>query len=288
MHIAVVLFGFTGILGDLISLSAVTLVWWRVLLTGLSFFLFLYWIKQLHVRTEKNAKAYVFIGFLIAAHWVCFYGSVKLANASIAMICMATPTFFTALLEPVLLKKRISYVELFVGILMVPGMYLIVQDISGLQMTGFLVGILSAFLASMFAIYNKKYLEKGKEIYISMVEMFSALVFCTPFVFYFSFRDGASFLPIGMDWIYLILLAFFCTTIAFLLSLKALNHMSAFSSNLAINLEPVYGILLAIVILKEHKELNGSFYLGVFIIMAVVFSYPLISKKANQLSEKSE
>lgn len=279
LHIAVILFGFTGILGDLISLSAIALVWWRVLLTGLSFLLILVVLKKISERTDTSVNKYVLVGFIIAGHWICFYGSVKLANASIAMITMATPPFFTALLEPVILGKKLSKIELLVGLLMIPGMYLIVQDISGLKLTGFLVGLLSAFLASLFAIYNKKYLEKTKEIYISMVEMFSAMVFCTPFILFLCLKQNMSFMPVGNDWIFLGILAFFCTTIAFLLSLRALNYMSAFASNLAVNLEPVYGILLAIVILNEHKELNTSFYIGVILIMIVVFSFPMISKK---------
>ena len=286
VHIAVLLFGFTGVLGELINLSAVVLVWWRVLFTATSMLAILYFTGKYAQKLLRNKAIYFLIGCIIGLHWICFYGSVKLSNASIALICMATASFFTALTEPLVLKRKIKFFELLIGLLMIPGMYLVVQDIPSAHIVGFGVGILAAFLSAVFASYNKKYIEKGKEVYISMIEMASACIFCTPFVLYLVFMEGASFLPGPMDWLYLVILSFFCTTIAFLLSLRALNYISAFSSNLAINLEPVYGIILAIIFLNQHKDFSNSFYLGVLIIMIAVFSFPSLSKKFDRSNEE--
>lgn len=287
MHIAVILFGFTGILGELISLSAVVLVWWRVLLTAGSLGLIILFFKKFKLKLRHSIKHYLVIGALIGFHWICFYGSVKMANASIALICMATTSFFTAITEPLILNKKINSGELLIGLLMIPGMYLIVHDISQSHVLGLLVGILAAFLSAVFTSFNKKYVQKGNEVYISMIEMIAACIFCSPFVVYFCFGESQAFLPLGDDLYYILLLSFFCTTIAFLLTLKSLNYITAFASNLAINLEPVYGIFLAIVILNQHKELSTSFYLGVILIMITVFSFPYISKKIKPPNEPS-
>jgi len=281
LHVAVLLFGITAVLGELISLSAVTLVWWRVLMAGIAYFIFLRVTKRHVPKIGKHEVKYIWIGFLIAVHWITFYAAIKLSNASIGVISMATTSIFAAILEPFIVGKRFRKLEVFVGFLMIPGMYLVVNELDTSQVTGFSVGILSAFLSSLFACYNKKYLVKDQEARISMIEMFAACVFCTPFVLYASVVKEQNFLPVGMDYIYLIILAIACTTIAFLLTLRAMNYVSAFVSNLAINLEPVYGIVLAILLLNQHKELNTQFYIGVVMIMLIVFSFPLLPKSKD-------
>lgn len=281
LHVAVLLFGVTAVLGELISLSAVTLVWWRVLMAGIAYFIFLR-VTNRHVpKLGKHEIKYIWIGFLIAVHWITFYAAIKLSNASIGVISMATTSIFAAILEPFIVGKRFRKLEVFVGFLMIPGMYLVVNELDTSQITGFAVGILSAFLSSLFACYNKKYLVKDQEARISMIEMFAACVFCSPFVFYVSVINDQNFLPVGMDYVYLIILAIACTTVAFLLTLRAMNYVSAFVSNLAINLEPVYGIILAILLLNQHKELNTQFYIGVVMIMLIVFSFPLLPKSKD-------
>jgi drug/metabolite transporter (DMT)-like permease len=278
LHVAVVLFGITAVLGELISLSAVTLVWWRVLIAGISYFIFLRVTKRHVPNLGKHEIKYIWIGFLIAVHWITFYAAIKLSNASIGVISMATTSIFAAILEPFIVGKRFRKREVLVGFLMIPGMYLVVDDLDTSQVLGFSVGLLSAFLSSLFACYNKKHLVSGQEARISMIEMFAACLFCSPFVFYMSVVGDQNFLPVGMDYIYLIILAIACTTVAFLLALRAMNYVSAFVSNLAINLEPVYGIVLAILLLNQHKELNTQFYIGVVIIMVIVFSFPFLPK----------
>lgn len=283
LHLAVLLFGFTAILGDLISLSAIVLVWWRVLITSISLLFFIQFGKRLLQIPKKLILQYMGIGVLVGIHWITFFGSVKLSNASICLVCMATASFFTAFLEPLLLKQRIKSYEIILGILVIPGMMLVVQNIQTDMLLGVWVGLLSAFLAACFSILNKKLIDKADPMSITFLELGSAWLFISLVLpFFFSSNVGEVFLPIGYDWIYLLVLALVCTTLAYVLNLLSLKYISAFAANLTINLEPVYGIILAWLILNENEELNTGFYLGCALILLAVFSYPFIKSKVEK------
>jgi drug/metabolite transporter (DMT)-like permease len=280
LHIAVLLFGLTAILGDLISLSATVLVWWRVLLASMGFIFIINLRKTISVIPRKFLWEFIIIGFLIGIHWICFFGSIKFANASIALICMATTAFFTSILEPIIFRKKIKILEIFLGIIIIPAMILIVNAIDINMKLGFWIGIFAALLASIFAIWNKKLISVSDSMTISFIELSSAFILLSLILpVYFLFQKEENLMPTGMDWIYLLILALLCTTFAYALSLKVLNHLSAFASNLVINLEPIYGIILAIIILKEHKELNWEFFVGAAIILSSIFCYPFLKKK---------
>lgn len=278
LHIAVFLFGFTAILGDLIQLPALSLVWWRVLFTSLSL---LFFVNISHIFRQLPRRLllqFMGIGVLIAIHWLSFYGAIKLANASIALICMATTSFFTALLEPLLMRQRVKWFEVGLGMLIVPGMILVVNGTDFSMFLGIGVGLAAAFLASVFGILNKKLIETTDTFSITFLELSSAWMFLSILLPFFVFNKAAvQFIPpTWQDWGYILTLAFLCTTLAYVLSLRALRHISAFAANLTVNLEPVYGILLAWVILKEQDELSVNFYWGGLIILLAVFSYPVV------------
>jgi drug/metabolite transporter (DMT)-like permease len=281
LHIAVLLFGFTAILGDLIELSAVVLVWWRVFITSISLLFLIKVAKLFKTLPRRTIFQYMGIGVLVGLHWIAFYGAIKLANASIAVVCMATTSFFTALLEPLIMRQRIKGYELILGILVIPGMALIVNSTSVSMLSGIWVGLLAAFLAALFATLNKRMVGKSDEMSITFLELGSAWLFISVILpFFFSTSEEAQlFWPTTSDWMYLIILALLCTTLAYVLALRSLRHLSAFASNLAINLEPVYGIILAWLILNENEELTGNFYWGVVVILIAVFSYPLLRKR---------
>lgn len=283
LHIAVILYGFTAILGDLIDLPALLIVWWRVLLASFSFFVLIKNKKAISKMPRKLVLSYMGIGVLVGLHWICFYGSIKLANASVALVCMATTSLFTSFFEPFIMKKKLAPLEIFLGLLVIPAMMLIVNNLRADMIIGVWVGLLSAALAAMFASLNKKYIEESDPITISFLELGAAWLFLSIIMpFFFSHNPAASFWPpTVLDWIYMLVLVLLCTTLAYLLSLKVLKYISAFASNLVINLEPVYGIVLAIVILQEHKELNGNFYLGVLMILSIVLAYPILKKRFN-------
>ncbi len=280
LHLAVLFWSFTAILGDLISLSAVVLVWWRVALTAL---LLLFWPRILTTFKSislDDLKRYVLIGILIAFHWVCFYASIKMANASIALITMSTAAFFTALIEPTVFKTKINKVDVAMSLLIIPAMILTTYNFEGDMMLGFWIGLLSAISFAYFSVLNRQVIDRASPASITLIEMTSACLFltlCSPLVFIF--YEDLTIVPTGIDIIYLLALAGLCTILPFILHLIALKHLSAFMTNIVMNLEPVYGIILAILILKEHKELNPQFYIGVVLIVLIVMVYPMLKRR---------
>ena len=277
LHIAVLLFGLTAILGDLIQLSALVLVWWRVLITCVSLFFLIRFGRTLRAIPRKRILQFMGIGLLVGLHWICFFGSIKYSNASICLVCMATTSFFTSLLEPFIMKQKIKWYEIFLGLLVIPGMVLVVNSVELGMMVGIWVGLLSAFLASLFATLNKRLINEADSMSITFLELGSSWLFISLLLpFYFAQNPAAFFMPNGSDWAYLLVLALLCTTLAYVLALRSLKYLSAFASNLTVNLEPVYGIILAWLILNENEELNPGFYWGCLIIIAAVFSYPVL------------
>jgi drug/metabolite transporter (DMT)-like permease len=280
LHIAVLLFGITAILGNLIQLSAVVLVWWRVFLASLFFLLFTKAASKIRLMPRRIFWKFVGIGCLVTLHWLAFYGSIKLANASVALICMATTSFQSALLEPLLTRQSIKWYEVAVGIIIIPAMIFIAGNLPSNMTAGLVLGMVASLLVVIFSILNKTLIDEADPLSISLLELGSACVFLTLlFPFYFYFDKTAAFIPSPTDWIYLLILAIFCTNIGYLLATRSLKHLSAFATNLTVNLEPIYGIVLAIVILKENKTLPISFYIGSATILIAVLSYPFLKKR---------
>lgn len=285
LHVAVFLFGFTAILGDLIQLTALALVWWRVLLTSFSLLLLIQVRKLFREMPRADLRRFMGIGILVGLHWICFYGAIKLANASIALIAMATTSFFTSLLEPFLLRQRVKWLEIALGILIIPGMILIVNSTDLSKLNGLWVGLLAAFFIALFATLNKKWIGNYNVLDITFLELGMACLFLsTVLVGYFLITKESlsTLLPSPTDWLYLLVLSLLCTTLAYVLALRSLKHLSAFASNLTVNLEPVYGIALAWIILGENEELTSGFYWGGAIILLTVFSYPLLKRRIEK------
>lgn len=291
LHIAVFLFGFTAILGDLIQLSALSLVWWRVLITSGSLLLMIRVGRLFREMPRADVLRFMGIGVLVALHWLCFYGAIKLSNASIALVAMATTSFFTSLLEPLVLRQAAKWYEIALGVLIIPGMVLIVNSTELSKLNGLWVGLMAAFLASLFATLNKKRMANYRILDLTFLELGSACLFLTlvlPIYILITKQPMQSFLPSPSDWVYLIVLALLCTSLAYVLAFRSLKQLSAFASNLTVNLEPVYGIALAWLILGEQEELTSGFYWGVVIILIAVFSYPLLKVRIPPLRDKLE
>lgn len=280
LHLAVFLFGFTGVLGKLILLPALTLVWWRALM---SWILMLPNLKQaggLKNLAPRSIFIFLGIGVVVCFHWMCFYGSIKLSNSSIAMICLAFIPIFTAFFESLFNKRPLNRLDVITGLITIPSMWMIVQNIDLSYRLGFAVGVLASLFSAVFASLNKKYIMRAKAIQISWLELFAVwLVLSLIIPFMYFFQPDMKFLPTGMDFIYLLLLSYVCTVVSYVLALKSLHHLSAFSSMLAFNLEPIYGIILAIVVFSEHKDFNIYFYIGALILILSVFLHPILQKK---------
>jgi drug/metabolite transporter (DMT)-like permease len=281
IHFCVMLWGFTAIIGKLISLPALPLVWWRMLLVVALLMLLPRVWRGLRAMSARLRWSYAGVGVLVALHWLTFYASIKLSNASVGATCMALATVFTALIEPVMTGKRLSKREVGLGIAVIPGVALVAGGVPGDMLIGVVVGTISALFVACFSSLNKRLVEHSDALSVTALEMaagVAAMTVIAPLTGLLSpaFGGDPFVLPDLHDGLYLVALAVVCTLLPFALSLMALRHLSAFGSQLAINLEPVYAIALAILLLGEQRELTPQFYLGVAIILGVVLAYPLL------------
>ena len=259
IHFCVVLWGFTAILGKLITLPALALVWWRMLIVVAVLALLPRVWRAVRALPARTTLIFAAIGVIVALHWLTFYGAIKLANASVAATCMAVGPIFMALVEPWVVKRRFDPRELLIGIAAVPGVALVVGGTPAGMRLGIAVGILSAFLVAIFGSLNKRYVEHADPLAMTGIELAAGTVLLTlvaaalPQAGFDLPRPGAR------DAVLLVVLAIGCTLVPFTLSLGALKHTSAFSAQLAVSLEPVYAIVLAIVLLGEQHELEPPF-----------------------------
>lgn len=270
LHLAVFLAGFTGVLGRLISLNESLLVWYRLLFTFLSMSLLFLWQRSFPPVSLVGITKIFGVGAVVALHWVSFYGSIKYSNVSVALVCFSTLGFFSAVLEPLITRKKISPIEALLGLITVLGVYLIFH-FDAQYKKGIAFGIVSAVLASLFTILNKILLRQYPPKTVTFYELtggFIVLSFILP-LYLRIFRMQFS-LPQGWDWAWLLVLSLLCTVLAFYLSLMALKSVSPFTVNLTYNLEPVYGIILAFLIYRENKDLHRSFYAGLLLIFLAV------------------
>lgn len=284
LHIAVFLAGFTAILGKLITLNEGLLVWFRLLITVVTLGIILYFKKQLLRISFKDLLKIFGVGVIVAIHWVTFYGSVKYANVSVALVCFSATGFFTAFFEPLILKRKVSLAEVALGLLAISGIY-IIFDFHPQYKLGIIFGIISATGSALFPIFNKKLLLTFSPKILTLYELGGGLVALTFLVPLYLIQFPASYyLPTTTDWLWLLVLAWLCTVLSFELQLNALQKISAFTANLTYNLEPVYGIILAFVFFKENEKLHREFYYGVaFILLAVVLQMLRIAKEQRKL-----
>ena len=279
IHLCVLLWGFTAILGKLISLDALPLVWWRMLIVVAVLALVPAVWRGLRRLDARELAGYSLIGALVALHWLTFYGAVKLANASVAATCIALAPAFTAVVEPWLAKRPFRTRELVLGVAVLPGVALVVGGLPDGMRLGVAVGAVSALLVALFGSLNKRMAGRADAFTVTALELGAGTLTLTLL---------APVLPLLMpalgstDWVVpglhdaglLVLLALACTLLPFALSLMALRHLSAYTMQLVTNLEPVYAIALAVLLLGEQRELTPAFYAGVSLILAVVFFDP--------------
>lgn len=282
LHVAVFLAGFTAILGKLITLNEGLLVWYRLFITVIVLGAWMIYKNQLQRIAAKDMLKIIAVGLIIALHWVAFYGSVKYANVSVALVCFSATGFFTALLEPLLLRKKMVWVEMALGMVAILGIY-IIFDFHPQYKTGIFFGILSAIGCALFPIFNKQLVERFTSKTLTLYELGGGLLLLTFILpFYLSFFPAIYFFPTVKDWGWLLILGVLCTVISFNLQLNALSKISAFTANLTYNLEPLYGIILAFVFFGENKILHPGFFLGLlFIIAAIVLQMILVQRKYN-------
>ena len=283
LHLAVFLAGFTAILGKLILLNEGLLVWYRLLLTVLILGSIMFVKKQLRPISLHDFLKISGTGLVIGLHWIAFYGSVKYANVSVALVCFSATGFFTALLEPILLKKKFVPAELLLGLLAIVGIY-IIFDFHPQYKVGIIFGLISALGSAVFPVLNKQLLLRFSPKILTLYELGGGLIFLTFFVpLYLTQFPAAYYLPTLTDLAWLLILAVLCTIVSFDLQLNALKKISAFTANLTYNLEPVYGIILAFIFFKENRELHSGFYLGLaLILLAIMLQMLRIFRQVNK------
>ena len=279
IHVCVVLWGFTAILGKLISLPALPLVWWRMLIVVAVLSLLPRVWRAILALSRRTILIFAAIGVVVALHWLSFYGAIKLANASVAATCMAVGPIFMAVVEPWVVGRRFDPRELAIGIAAVPGVALVVGGTPTGMRIGIAVGILSTLLVALFGALNKRYIEHADPFAMTAIELAAGTLFLSAVAILLPFSGFDLPRPGLRDAVLLLLLAIGCTLVPFVLSLVALKHTSAFSAQLAVSLEPVYAIVLAIVLLSEQRVLGARFYLGVTIILATVITHALMRRR---------
>jgi drug/metabolite transporter (DMT)-like permease len=288
VHFATVLWGFTAVIGKLISLGALALVWWRMLIVaGLLSLWPACWRAAARIP-KRLLLVYCGIGAVIALHWWSFYGAVKLANASVAATCMALTPVMLAFLEPLLAHKPFDIRELWFGLAAVPGVALVVGGTPSEMQLGIAVGAASALAVAIFGALNKRFVGDSHALTVTGIEMAAGVVTLSLLALALPSSQSPFVVPDRQDAMLLIMLAIGCTIVPFTLWLVALRHLSAYSTVLAVNLEPVYAIALASLLLGEQRELTPTFYLGVAILLIVVLGHPLWMRRVQLVEAGSE
>ena len=277
LHLIIFMWGFTGILGKLIHLEAFNIVWYRVLIAFVSLsIVLLITKKRVEINSKKQLVKIAGVGVLVALHWMTFYQSIQLSTASLGILCLSTTTLHVTWLEPLVMKRKFSKLEFFLGLIVVYGIYFVSQDFNPKDYTALVYGLTSALLAALFSVFNAKLVEETPSYTITFYEMLVAFLFLSVVLFL-----QGQFTPdlIHMRWSdfwWLLFLGTLCTSFAFLATIEVVKRLGAFTVSLSINLEPVYTIILAIFLLKENELLGRQFYIGAVIIVLVVLANGII------------
>ena len=282
LHFLVFIAGFTAILGQLISIKAVYLVWFRMLMATILVFIFIKIAKKRIRIAPKEVFKLSIAGIIIALHWITFFGAIDASNVSITLSMFSVGAFFASIIEPIVYKRRVIWYEIFFGIIVIWGVFTITQS----EMTyikGILLGISSAFFSALFAVLNGNFLKKHSATTISFYEFLSGVLFITIFIGLFDGGFSLDFFKISAaDFWYIFILASICTAYAFIASVHVMKHINPYTVVLTYNLEPVYGIILAIFLFPEKEKMSPAFYYGASIIIATVLLNGIL-KNVNRL-----
>jgi drug/metabolite transporter (DMT)-like permease len=286
LHIAVFLAGFTGVLGRLITLNEVILVWYRLLITCAVFWVLLLFRSKKPAPSRAQIIKASGIGCILILHWVTFYAGIKISTVSTTLVCLSAMGFFTAILEPLLLRKPYDIVEILLGLLVIAGISIVFHFDPHYKL-GIIISLFSAFLASIFPVLNRELLQTMDPETATPWQLGGGFLFISILLpLYLHFYPETRLIPTLSDWLWLLVLAIACTVIAFDLFMKALQKIPAFTVNLTYNLEPIYGIAMAFIIYREDKAVSPGFYYGFSLIIAAVILQTLRLRKISQVSKR--
>ncbi|SDS18813.1 EamA-like transporter family protein [Polaribacter sp. KT25b] len=284
LHLIVFIWGFTAILGALISIDAIPLVFFRMGLAVLFIAIYFLVKKKSFYLNKTGVIKFLFTGIVIATHWIFFFKAIKVSNVSVALVTMSTGAFFTSLIEPLFFKRRIKLLEIIFGFIVILGLYIIFNFESQYKL-GIIYALISSFLGSLFAVLNGLFIKRYDANRISFYQLLFGVLFVTVYLF-FNNSFSASFFDLSKsDWMYLVVLSSICTAYAFIASVKVMEFLSPYTVMLTVNLEPIYAIILALFIFGDKEKMNPEFYLGAGIVLGVVLLNGVISNK-SKIKEK--
>jgi len=284
LHFIVIILGFTGILGKLITLPATQLVLYRMLVAFIFLFIFLKFKKTNIKLPVKSMIFLIIIGTIVSLHWICFFYAIKVSNVSVTLGCLSTTTLFTSIIEPLTHNRKIKMYEVILGFIIIIGLYIIFRfEIRYIE--GIVFSVIAALLASIFSVLNKKITDRFDNDVISFYEMVSGFIIILIYSVLFNLNDFFNINFKTSDIIYILILGSICTAYAFSATVKIMKKLTAYVVVLAINLEPIYGILLAFFIFGESEKMTPGFYIGAIIILLSVFLYPYVAKKYDKRIE---
>jgi drug/metabolite transporter (DMT)-like permease len=281
LHLVVLIFGFTAILGKLITIPSDQLVWYRMFFATCSLAVYLVLMKKSFKMKRIGILKTIGVGFIIAAHWVFFFEAIKQSNVSIALAATATGSLFTALLEPIFFKRKLHFYELLLGSIVILGLYFIFQFETD-NSVGIWLGVLAAFLASLFTVMNGQLITQYDSTRISFYELGGGVIAITLYFLIFSPSSLPNFQLSTADWLWMLILAIVCTAFAFVASVKVMEELTPFTVSLSINLEPIYGILLALLIFGESEKMSPGFYIGTSLILCSLFLNVWIKRRLKK------
>lgn len=280
LHIIVFIWGFTAILGALISIDAIPLVWYRMLLAVVFIAIYFLFKKKSFKTDAKGLAKFAISGVIIAVHWITFFKAIKVANVSVALVTMSTGAFFTSLIEPLFFKRKIKLIEIFLGLLVILGLYVIFSFESKYTL-GIFYALISAFLSALFAVLNGLFIKKYDANTISFYQLAFGVLGVTLFLLVTNGFSAEFFQLSTNDWLYLTVLSSVCTAYAFIASVYVMRYLTPYTVMLTINLEPIYAIVLALVIFGEKEQMNTEFYYGAIIVLGVVLLNGILKSSGN-------
>lgn len=278
MHFVILIFGFTGILGKLITIEAIPLVFWRTLIGGGAIYVWLKVRRKVSKKSTSDVLKMGGIGLLVAIHWITFFASIKISNVSVALTMLATSPMFIGFLEPLIFKRKIDWRELTVAGVVLLGVGTIFSFDTTYHM-GMILGIISAFFASLFATFNGVLIKTHDASNISLVELLSASAAIFLLLFFTGEVNGDLFVLSGQDWFWITILALVATSFAFIAFTSVMKVLTPFTTSVAINLEPIYSIILAVIIFGDEEIMGPRFYIGASIIIGAVMLNTILKRK---------
>jgi len=285
LHFIVFLWGFSAIIGKLISIPAMEMVMFRFLIASAGIYLVIYFAKENINISRNDLIKLILIGFVVSLHWLAFFGSARISNVSVSLVGFATNSLWAAVLDPWFNKVKIKKFELILGLVVLFGLYIIFSFDFQYKL-GLALGVFAGFSSALFSVFNSKMVKRVPSRTITFYEMLGGFLGTTIFITIYAIgwadREQVLFLPSTYDWLYISILAVVCSVYAYTVAVELMKKISVFVIQLSLNLEPVYGIIMAVFIFGEKEKMSSNFYIGTFIILCAVLSYPLLKKRFDK------